>query len=67
METSEIVYTVRIDYICDMCGVGRMKPSGAVQCSYPPSYAHRCDNAECGATMYLDRTYPAIEYRSTAS
>lgn len=51
------VNTYQIDYKCDVCGKGYMKPLGTVLWSNPAQYPHRCNN--CGAEMNVKgRTYP---------
>lgn len=51
---------VQVDYICDTCGEGELKPTGAMKLSYPPLYTHKC--SKCNEVFDLKKTYPSIEY-----
>jgi len=61
-ERSREVRTKQVEYWCDECGRGVMRPMGVmlVQLSNPPRYEHRCPL--CGAVANLSRQYPSIEY-----
>ena len=57
MEEKCKVNTYEIDYKCDVCGKGYMRPLGTVLPSYPAQYPHRCN--KCGAEMnVIGHTYP---------
>jgi len=60
-EISQEVRTFEVHYICDECGKGEMKASGACLMSNPPQFPHRCQ--ECGAekTMF-NKAYPFTTY-----
>ena len=46
-----------VDFKCDVCGKGYMRPLGTVLPSYPAQYPHRCN--KCGAEMnVIGCTYP---------
>ena len=57
MEEKYKVNTYEIDYKCDVCGEGYMRPLGTVLLSNPAQYPHRCN--KCGAEMNVrGHTYP---------
>ncbi len=45
-----------IEYICDKCHAGKMKPTGIVLTSMPPKYEHSCPY--CNSKANLDHNYP---------
>ena len=45
-----------IEYICDKCYVGKMKPTNIALTSMPPKYEHVCPY--CNSKANLDHTYP---------
>jgi hypothetical protein len=49
-----------IDYICDVCGKGHMRPTGVVYERMPPLFVHECD--KCGQGMNLDHHYPYVRH-----
>lgn len=59
-ELSKEVRTYEVNYICDVCGKGKMRPTGAMLASNPPQYPHRCN--VCGAKNVFGRQYPQIAY-----
>lgn len=65
-ETREEVVAIRVDLVCDKCGIGKMRhhPSDGALCSSPPQYPHTCNNKECRYHIYmgLRHIYPYIEY-----
>lgn len=51
------VNTYEIDFKCDVCGKGYMRPTGRVYPTYPMQYSHRCNF--CGAEMEsYEHAYP---------
>lgn len=54
------VQTVRVDYVCDKCREGVMRPLNIMLTVYPPLYPHRCTH--CDAEKTLWETYPYIDY-----
>lgn len=64
MEFKEEVKTIQVDYTCDKCGVGKMRPSGNVLMTYPAQYPHFCNNPEkCdGVNTFAGITYPYTTY-----
>ena len=55
-EMKTAVRTFKIDYVCDECGEGRMRPSGFVYDTNPPSYVHACN--KCGNGGEFSWQYP---------
>lgn len=49
-----------IDYTCDVCHQGQMRPTGMVFDTYPALYPHRCN--KCDAAGTFDIIYPTIRY-----
>ena len=45
-----------IEYICDKCHAGKMKPTNIMLTSTPPKYEHVCPY--CNSKAILDHTYP---------
>jgi hypothetical protein len=59
METHTKVESFEIDYRCDECGEGMMRPTGRCMESYPPQYPHSC--TVCKATKtFTNKRYPHI-------
>lgn len=52
--------SVQIDYKCDYCGSGYMRPTGIMLTSYPPQFPHRCN--KCGVSMTFVEEYPIARY-----
>lgn len=50
------------DYVCDKCGVGKMRSTGSVLMSSPAQYIHACDNPECAHRANFKVRYPHITY-----
>lgn len=48
----------QVDYVCDKCREGRMRPTGIFLSSNPPKFPHRCTS--CGDEMVFSETYPTI-------
>jgi len=48
-----------VDFVCDECGDGRMRPNGEVMYTDPLKYYHECNN--CGNKQAFDKTYPYPE------
>jgi len=47
------------DYICDVCGEGKMRNDGFSYDTNPPSYPHKCD--KCGnVDKFCKVRYPRI-------
>lgn len=45
-----------VEYICDKCHAGKMKPTGIMLTCMPPKYEHVCPY--CNTKAHLDHTYP---------
>lgn len=55
-EVKKEVKNYKVNYVCDSCCAGLMKPTGLSLTSYPEQYEHYCKN--CGDKQsFLDR-YP---------
>ena len=52
------VQTVCVDYVCDSCGEGHMRPTGLTLTSHPPQYPHLCD--KCAASAVFTVIYPQL-------
>lgn len=60
MELRQIMQPIQIDYICDICGKGKMRPTGMMLTSNPLQYSHRC--IECDSHNNFTVRYPYITY-----
>jgi len=58
METKKEVKTYSIDYVCEECGDGNMRPEGHVLTTYPARYPHKCTS--CGHMETFKITYPHV-------
>lgn len=56
---------VEVDYVCDVCKKGRMRPTGIILERLPPLYVHKCN--KCGQGMNLYCTYPTIRFATTGT
>lgn len=64
--TEQAIENFELDYVCDTCGIGNMRPEGACWMSSPPQFPHRCNNPECKAEqVFSDVRYPTTAYRRT--
>lgn len=54
---------VRVDYGCDVCGEGHMRPMGT-RFMGDMRFPHRCD--KCGAPGSFDEAYPVVRYEPIA-
>lgn len=61
-ETFTPVLPVQVDYICDACGKGSLKPTGEVKTSNPPWYVHQCKS--CLQYSSHRNQYPYIKYEA---
>lgn len=51
------VNTYEIDFKCDVCRTGYMRPTGEILTTFPAQFPHRCNH--CGAEMTVrEHTYP---------
>jgi hypothetical protein len=63
-QTRKTVRPVLVDYVCDECGQGKMRPAG-IKASNPPQHIHRCNFARrfgCEAEITSGRQYPYTDY-----
>lgn len=56
----KVLQPVRLDYGCDSCGLGFMRPTGMAFMTCPPQYPHRCTH--CDAPQTFNAQYPTISY-----
>jgi hypothetical protein len=59
-EVKTKVQSVKIDYICDVCGTGKMRSNGMTLTSFPPQFPHKCDS--CNYELTLAHKYPMFGY-----
>ena len=57
----EEVRVYKVEYRCDHCNEGYVKPTGYTRLSQSNSIEHEC--CVCGASTYLGETYPRITYQ----
>jgi len=57
------VLPIEVDYICDTCKKGRMRPpkNGTTQNTNPPKFQHECLN--CKESVFFHVRYPLIRYK----
>lgn len=63
MEVEKEVKTVKVDYRCDECDFGFMRPTGTCFPTNPPQYIHKCNNEHCGQERIFNVSYPFIDYK----
>jgi hypothetical protein len=61
-EVEREVCTFKVDYRCDHCPDGVMRPTGIVYDDVPPLYPHYC--TACGHTSTFDHRYPRVVTRT---
>lgn len=54
------VKVYHVEYICDKCKIGEMRPKQIVLTSCPPKYPHYCSH--CGHNLDLEKAYLCVEY-----
>lgn len=59
-QTYKVKYPVQVDYLCDECGEGYIRPTGMVLTTNPPWHVHRCPY--CKKESREIRSYPHIEF-----
>ena len=52
------VKTYQIDYVCDECGCGYLRPTGEALLTHPPKYPHKCKT--CGFKKTFKNKYPTV-------
>lgn len=60
-ETTAPLEVVEVDYVCDACGTGRMRPAGTMLLTDPPKWPHQCSH--CGDEKVFGTKYPTVGYR----
>jgi len=64
MEIETPVEVLSLEYVCDHCHRGKMRPvrqDGPLPAGHPATYKHTC--GECGHEALLQKLYPDIIYR----
>lgn len=56
MEKVANAQLILVEYVCDECQQGLMRPNGVMLMSNPPQYPHQCTN--CGSTKVFYNQYP---------
>lgn len=51
---------IRVDYCCDHCHVGYMRPTGVMQLTDPARFPHRCTH--CDHEQTFIEKYPTVRY-----
>jgi len=63
-EITKIVVPVQVDFVCDKCGNGMMRPTGEITMEKGIT-RHRCTSEGCRSEVdFKDITYPYIRYKS---
>ena len=62
MEIENPVITKQVDYICDACGEGKMRPNGVSLLCSPAKFPHICNSPNCSEMQNFKCTYPKIIY-----
>ena len=56
------VQVVGVDYICDVCGQGKMEQAGnVVFTTHPPQIPHKCSNCDY-ERAFIER-YPTVRHQ----
>ena len=64
-EVREPLAVVEVDMTCEVCGEGRMRPTGYGIESKPPKYEHRCSRVSlCNGRAHYPHKYPFVTYES---
>lgn len=59
--TKQKVEMYEMDYICDVCGTGKMRIDSVTYIA--PNYPHKCDNRICGhKQIFVNVKYPITGY-----
>ena len=53
-----------VDYMCDECSEGVMRPTSQTSTLDSPQFPHIC-TAGCGHAIIFERPYPYLEYEDT--
>ena len=62
MEIKAEVKTYKVDYLCDECKVGYMRPTGRAFPTHPMKFQHKCTN--CENTKTFLEAYPVTRYEN---
>lgn len=60
MEVKKEVKVFHVEYACDACGEGKLKPTNMALSTYPAQYPHKCDKCGIGQTFF--HRYPRTVY-----
>ena len=61
-EIKKLARPFKVEYVCDKCGAGLMRPTGYAFSTNPPKYEHSCNHTLCDNKMNFFKTYPALEF-----
>lgn len=65
MEQKILIKSIKIDYCCDICNIGYMRPTGINNPKFPSEYQHMCNNLTCNHIQnFIETNYPYIMYES---
>ncbi len=59
-ESKKLVQMYEVDYMCDVCGIGRVLPTSLSFATYPPKFPHECNH--CHDKYTFNFTYPLKKY-----
>jgi len=59
-ETKKEVKPVLVEYICDVCGEGKMVKTERSYPMKPPKFEYQCN--KCGEINNFFKSYPTVEY-----
>jgi hypothetical protein len=51
---------IQIDFRCNACGIGFMRPQGNILMSNPPLFSHACNH--CGEEETFQEKYPTVRF-----
>lgn len=61
-EVKKAVQTFHVEYTCDMCAIGVMRPTGVSNTAYPAQYEHKCTH--CNNVTTFRTAYPTVLYKT---
>ena len=62
MEVRFKTETYVVEYLCDECHEGHMRPTGKMNLGIVNNFPHVCDNSICRATQNFESKYPYTEH-----
>jgi hypothetical protein len=67
-EGTYAVKPIGVEYICDVCGVGRMMYQKLVFSGHMENritkFEHKCNHKECNHVQEFDQQYPTVRFVS---